>query len=489
MAPSIVFAVIAAYFGMLILVSWLTSRKANMATFFTANRQSPWYVVAFGMLGATLSGVTFISLPGEVGNTNFHYYQMVLGYLLGYFVIGAVLMPLYYRLKLVTIYSYLHQRLGISSYKTGSAFFLISRVIGASFRLFLVATVLQIAFFDNYGVPFFVTVVVTLLLIWLYTYRAGIKTVVYTDTLQTFFMLTSIIISAIIIMNSLDLSFGETVTAIREHRYSKVFNWDWRSGQNFFKQFMSGAFISIVMTGLDQDMMQKNLTCRNIKEAQKNMFWFTLVLLPFNLLFMSLGVLLYIYAQKNGIPIPERSDDLFPLLAMNHFGVFAGIVFLLGIVAAAFSSADSAITSLTTSFCVDFLHIDINKDTPKARRTKRRVHWMFTFLIFLVILVFNAINDRSVLSALFKAAGYTYGPILGLFAFSLMTRYKVRDKWVPLVAVASPIISWFININSANWFNGYQFGYDLLVVNGALMFLGLWFLAVNKEKNRPFVKK
>lgn len=482
MAPSIVFTVIAAYFGILILVSWLTSRKANMATFFTANRQSPWYVVAFGMLGATLSGVTFISLPGEVGNTNFHYYQLVLGYTLGYFVIGAVLMPLYYRLKLVTIYTYLQERFGIKSYKTGSAFFLISRVIGASFRLFLVATVLQIAFFDAYGIRFFVTVIVTLLLIWIYTYRAGIKTVVYTDTIQTFFMLASIIVSAIIIMKSLNMSFGETVTAIREHPYSQVFNWDWRSGQNFFKQFFSGAFIAIVMTGLDQDMMQKNLTCRNIKDAQKNMFWFTLVLLPFNLLFMSLGVLLYIYAQNNGIAIPELSDELFPLLAMNHFGLFAGIVFLLGIVAAAFSSADSALTSLTTAFCVDFLHIDINKDTPRARRTKRRVHWMFTFLIFLVILVFNAINDRSVISALFQAAGYTYGPILGLFAFGLLTRFRLMDKWVPFVAIVSPILTWIISTNSEAWFGGYQFSYDLLMVNGLLTFTGLMLLSIGRGK-------
>lgn len=482
MAPSIVLAVMAGYFGILILVSWLTSRKANMATFFTANRQSPWYVVAFGMLGATLSGVTFISLPGEVGNSNFHYYQMVLGYTLGYLVIGTVLMPLYYRLNLVTIYTYLQQRFGIKSYKTGSAFFLLSRVVGASFRLFLVATVLQIAFFNAYGVPFFVTVIVTLLLIWLYTYRAGIKTVVYTDTIQTFFMLASIIISAIIIMQALDLSFSETVAAIKSHPYSNMFNWDWRSGQNFFKQFFSGAFIAIVMTGMDQDMMQKNLTCRNIKEAQKNMFWFTLVLLPFNLLFMSLGVLLYIYAQQNGIAIPASSDELYPLLALNHFGLFAGIVFLLGIVAAAFSSADSAITSLTTAFTVDFLGIDINKDTPNARRTKRRVHWMFTFILFVVILGFNAINNQSVISSLFQAAGYTYGPILGLFAFGLMTRFRVWDKWVPLVAIASPLISGIIDFNSEALLNGYRFGYELLILNGLLTFLGLWLLSAGRGK-------
>ena len=482
MPPIIVFSVIAFYFGILILISWLTSRKANMATFFTANRQSPWYVVAFGMIGATLSGVTFISLPGEVGNTNFHYYQLVFGYLLGYFFIGTVLMPLYYRLNLVTIYTYLNRRFGIRSYKSGSAFFLLSRTVGGAFRLFIVATVLQIAFFQAYNIPFFITVIVTLLLIWLYTYRAGIKTVVYTDTLQTFFMLASFIVSAFIIKNALGFSFGEMVTELREHPYTKMFEWDWQAGQNFFKQFFSGAFIAVVMTGLDQDMMQKNLTCKNIKEAQKNMFWFTLVLLPVNLLFMSVGVLLYMYANAKGIPIPESSDRLYPILALNHFNIFAGIVFLLGIIAAAFSSADSALTSLTTAFCVDFLNIDINKDTRKARNTKIGVHWMFTAILFIVIVVFNSINDQSVLSALFKIAGYTYGPILGLFMFGLFTRFNLRDKWVPLVVILSPVISFVIDYNSEAWFGGYQFSYELLVLNGLITFIGLWLLSIRQGK-------
>ena len=474
MSPELVFLVITSYFSLLIFISWLTSRKSNTASFFTANKQSPWYLVAFGMIGASLSGVTFISVPGWVADTKFYYFQMVLGYLLGYFIIASVLMPLYYKLNLVSIYTYLEKRFGIRAYKTGSAFFLLSRVIGASFRLFLVAGVLQLGFFNAFNIPFWITVAVTILLIWVYTFRAGIKTIVWTDTLQTLFMLTAVIVTVFIIGNKLNLNLSGIVSVVKNSDYSKIFDWDWQSKTNFFKQFIAGAFIAIVMTGLDQDMMQKNLTCRNIKDAKKNMFWFSITLVPVNLIFLSLGVLLYYYAAQTGISLPAKSDDVFPFLALNHLSVFAGIIFLLGITAAAFSSADSALTALTTSFGIDFLKLDINKNNARTNRIKRFVHIGFSVLLFLVILLFKALNDESVVSAVFKVAGYTYGPILGLFAFGLISKRKVNDKAVPFVALISPVLIYFINMYSEKLLFGYKFGFELLILNGALTYLGLF---------------
>lgn len=489
MSPLLVFLVIAGYFTLLLSISYFTSKNADNQTFFTANRQSPWYLVAFGMIGATLSGVTFISVPGEVGNSQFSYFQVVLGYIPGYAFIALVLMPLYYRMNLVSIYGYLEQRFGYRSYKTGAGFFLLSRLIGASFRMFLVAGVLQIAFFDKFGMPFWVTVLATIFLIWLYTFRGGIKTIVWTDTLQTFFMLASVGVSIYLIGSELQLTPGEMVSTIENSNLSKVFYWDWQSGNNFFKQFLSGAFIAIVMTGLDQDMMQKNLTCKNLGEAQKNMKWFTVTLVIANLFFLSLGALLYIYASAQNIALPERSDNLFPVLAVNHFNIFAGIIFLLGIVAAAYSSADSALTALTTSFCVDILGMGNEKkqqtQAEKARdidkSTRMKVHIMFSFLLFVVILVFNAINDESVIVAVFKVAGYTYGPLLGLYAYGLYTKMKVKDRFVPWVCLAAPVVSFILDVNSAVWFNGFQFGFFILIINGALTFLGL--LLINAGKS------
>ena len=494
MSPIIVFTVIAAYFSLLILISFLTSRKSNTATFFTANKQSPWYLVAFGMIGASLSGVTFISVPGEVGNSNFFYFQMVIGYLLGYFVIATILMPIYYRLNLVSIYSYLEERFGFVSYKTGAAFFLLSRVIGASFRLFLVATVLQLAFFDSFGIPFEITVISTILLIWLYTYRAGIKTIVWTDTLQTTFMLLAVIISIYLIGKEMDLSFTGLASEIQSSQFSKVFEWDWQSDRNFFKQFFAGAFIAIVMTGLDQDMMQKNLTCKNLKDAQKNMFWFSITLVPVNLLFLSLGALLYSYFASAGISFSgedafklveetgkyANTDRLYPELAINHFGLAAGITFLLGIIAAAFSSADSALTSLTTSFTVDILGIDVNKESKTTQKKKRYIHLGFSLLIFLVILIFKWINDDSVINMVFKVAGYTYGPLLGLYAFGLFTKNKLHDYLVPYIAIMAPQITYLISYYIDYYNLGYKFGFELLLLNGAIMFLGLWFIRTKK---------
>ncbi|MFZ9045388.1 MAG: sodium:solute symporter [Cyclobacteriaceae bacterium] len=480
MSPGLVASIIGGYFGLLILLSWLTSRNSTASTFFTANRSSPWYLVAFGMIGASLSGVTFISVPGEVGNSFWYYFQMVIGYLLGYLVIATVLLPLYYRLQLISIYTYLEQRFGNYAYKTGAFFFLISRVIGASFRLFLVAGVLQIAFFDAFGLPFWVAVLTAILLIWLYTYKGGIKTIVWTDTLQTAFMIVSVMVSIIFIKSALDWSWPDLINAISNDARSEIFNWDWQHPRNFFKQFFAGAFIAIVMTGLDQDMMQKNLTCRSLKDAQKNVLWFSIALIFVNLLFLTLGVLLYQFAEISQIAIPDRTDAFFPLLAVNHFSLLGGIVFLLGITAAAYSSADSALTALTTSFCIDFL--GFRPDNFEEKRSIRKyVHLGFSLLLFVVILGFDAINDDSVINAIFRVAGYTYGPLLGLFAFGLFSRRHAKDARIPLICIASPVITYFLNTYSEVLLGGYKFGFELLIVNGALTFLGL-FLTSQRSK-------
>ncbi len=481
MNPLIVIAVIGGYFALLLLIARITSSKATTQEFFTANRQSPWFVVAFGMIGASLSGITFISLPGEVGNSNFAYFQVVLGYFIGYMIIIKILLPLYYKLNLVSIYGYLEKRFGFWSYKTGAFFFLLSKIIGASFRLFLVAGVLQMALFNSWGVPFWITVSLTIVLIWIYTFRGGIKTIVWTDTFQTLFMLLSVVVSILLIAKNLDIGFTELPAKISASPLSKIFVWEWQSKYNFFKQFIAGAFIVVVMTGLDQDMMQKNLTCRNLRESQKNMFWFSVTLVLVNLLFLSLGVLLYMFASEKGITIPERTDDLFPMLALNHFNTFAGVSFLLGIIAAAYSSADSALTSLTTSFCVDYLDFDRKDDEHYKKKTRIKVHIGFSIIIFLVIVVFNAINNESVINSLFIAAGYTYGPLLGLFTFGLFTKRPVRDRWVPFIAVASPMLSYIINIHSEEWLWGYKFGFEILLLNGLLTYVGLWLISKRND--------
>ncbi len=472
MSNTLVLIVIICFFTVLFLVSYLTSRHSNSETFFTGNRKSPWYIVAFGMIGATISGVTFISVPGEVGNSSWSYFQFILGNFVGYLIIALVLLPLYYKLNLVSIYEYLDQRFGFRSYKTGSFFFILSQTIGASFRLFLVAGVLQLAFFNAIGIPFWVTVFLSIMLIWLYTFKAGIKTVVYTDMLQTFFILLSVGITIVVIINHLNLELGEIVSTVSNHEYSNIFNWEWQSKTNFFKQFLAGIGITIVMTGLDQNMMQKNLTCKNIKDAQKNLFWFSASFVLANILFLSLGVLLYHYSSTMGINIPERTDDLFPLLAIKHFGVLAGVFFLLGIISAAYSSADSSLTALTTAFCIDFLKINTN--TPNQNSTRIKVHIAFSLIIFFVIIVFKFINDDSVVTSVFKAAGYTYGPLLGLFTFGILTNRKVRDRLVPYIAILSPLLCYILNVFSEELLGGYQFGFELLLLNGLFVFLGLW---------------
>ncbi|WP_418509644.1 sodium:solute symporter [Corallibacter sp.] len=472
MSATQIILLILGYFGVLILISYLTGKKSGNDAFFKANKQSPWYVVAFGMIGASLSGVTFISVPGWIEASQFGYMQVVLGYILGYLVIGTVLLPLYYKLNLTSIYSYLGERFGNYSYKTGASFFLISRVVGASFRLFLVANVLQIILFDELGIQFWQTVTITVLLIWLYTFKSGIKTIVWTDTLQTLFMLIAVGVTIYFVSDELGLSGSNVLDYVLNNELSKTFFFDDIKSSNYFwKQFISGAFIAIVMTGLDQDMMQKNLTCKTLKDAQKNMFWFTIVLTIVNFVFLSLGLLLTMYAQQNGID--AHKDDLFPILAKNHLGIGVFIFFLLGLIAAAYSSADSALTSLTTSFSIDILDIEKKYDEQKQVRIRKRIHVLISLVLILVIVAFKyIIKDESVIAKLFVFAGYTYGPLLGLYAFGLFTKWQVRDKIVPFIAILAPILSYVISANSLKWF-GFEFGFFILILNGFLTFLGL----------------
>jgi SSS family transporter len=476
MNPYLVVGIISGYFLILILVSWFTSRNADTQTFFTGNRKSPWFLVAFGMVGATLSGVTFISVPGEVGNSAFSYLQFVFGNIVGYWLIAAILLPLYYRLNLVSIYTFLDQRFGVNSYKTGSFFFLISKLVGAAFRLYLVAGVLQIAFFDAFNIPFSLTVTVTIALIWVYTFRGGIKTIVWTDTLQTIFLVSAVVFTIVTITKNLGWNANDLFHEVAKSPNAKIFFWDWRSGNNFFKQFFAGMFITIVMVGMDQDMMQKNLTCKNKREAQKNMMVFSFSFLVTVFMFLCLGVLLYIFAEKSGVTVPENTDDLYPLLALHYFGLPVGIAFLLGITAAAYSSADSALTALTTSFSVDFLKID-KYDEPKKRHIKKWSHLFFSVLLIIVILLFRVINNESIVVAVFRVAGYTYGPILGLFIFGMYSKRKVKDKWVPAVAVFAPVLCFFISKYSEVVFNGYKFGFELLILNGFITLAGLFLIS------------
>ncbi|MCK5814422.1 MAG: sodium:solute symporter [Flavobacteriaceae bacterium] len=478
MQPHHIILLIIAYFGLLIFISFLTGKNESNEAFFKANKQSPWYVVAFGMIGASLSGVTFISVPGWVENQQFSYMQMVLGYIIGYAVIGLVLMPLYYRLNLTSIYTYLRDRFGNYSYKTGASFFLLSRVIGSSFRLFLVANVLQLILFDSYGIPFWLTVVITILLIWIYTFRGGIKTIIWTDTLQTLFMLIAVGICIYSISDALEID--NLFSYVADSNLSKTFFFDdFKAGNYFWKQFFTGAFIAVVMTGLDQDMMQKNLTCKSLKDAQKNIFWFTIVLVFVNFFFLALGILLTDYAAQLGLE--AQKDDLFPTVAMlGNLGIGVSLFFLLGLIAAAYSSADSALTSLTTSFSLDILEIDKKKSESDQIRIRKKVHVLFSVILIITILIFKYfIADESVISKIFQFAGYTYGPLLGLYAFGLFTKFSIKDKLVPLIAVIAPVLTFLISIYSKKWF-AFDFGFFVLVLNGFLTFIGLLII---KKKN------
>lgn len=467
------------YFVVLILISYLTSKNDSNQDFFKAGKQSPWYLVAFGMIGASLSGVTFISVPGWVEASQFSYFQVVLGYMVGYFVVAFVLLPVYYKLNLTSIYEYLFHRFGFVSHKTGAFFFFVSRVLGAAFRLYLVAIVLQQFIFDEWNVPFEITVIISILLIWIYTFRGGIKTIVWTDTLQTVFMITAVILSIYFITESLDLTFSEFLVSEELKAYSTIFNTDSILDKGYFlKSFFGGVFITICMTGLDQDMMQKNLSCKSLKDAQKNMLSFSIVLTLVTFLFLLLGALLFIYAKRNNIEIPlldgqPKTDLLFPEIALNSgLGITLGITFILGLIAAAYSSADSALTSLTTSFCVDIL--DMSGKSEKAQKSiRKKTHIGMSLLLVLVIISFKYILNSNVIDSLLTVAGYTYGPLLGLFAFGIFTDYKIKDKFVWIVALASVTMVFMLGKIPADDLGGYVIGYELLPINGLLTFIGL----------------
>ncbi len=474
MAPTYLLILIFNYFGVLIGLSYVVGKKEESnETFFKANQSSPWYLVAFGMIGASLSGVTFISVPGKVEASQFVYFQLVLGYILGYLIIGTVLMPLYYKLGLTTIYTYLEQRFGALSYKTGAWFFIVSRTVGSNLRLMLVADVLQTLVFAPLGIPYWLTVTVTIFLIWVYTFKSGIQTIVWTDTLQTLFMLIAVGVSIYTVSSDLGLNLTSITSFVAESEFSKTFFFnDPSSADYFWKQFFSGTFIAIAMTGLDQDMMQKNLTCRSLKDAQKNMFWFTIVLTIVNFLFLVLGLLFTEYAIKNGIDV--HKDQLFPVLANEYLGFGVAFFFTVGLIAAAYSSADSAMTSLTTSFCVDILSIEKKYDALKQIQIRKKVHLSFVLVSIVVILLFKyLIEDASVIDKVLKFAGFTYGPLLGLYSFGLFTKLKVRDNWVPLIALLSVTISILLNLKSQDWF-GFALGFEILIVNGFFTFLGLY---------------
>jgi Na+/proline symporter len=504
MTAALIGSLVLGYFAVLMAVARITGSSASNEDYFIGGHRSPWPLVAFGMIGASLSGVTFISVPGVVGNLSspnqqYGYMQLVLGYLLGYAIIATVLMPLYYRLRLTSIYGYLRERFGLRSYRTGAWFFLLSRTLGSTFRIFLVTVVFQEFVLNALGVPYWLTIGATLLLITLYSFQGGIRTIVYTDTLQTLFMLASVVLTLIFIQGELGLSFGQVMPAIREAGLGQMFFWDSSQAGFFGKQFFAGAAIATVMTGLDQDMMQKNNSCANIRDAQKNMAVFSVVLVGVNALFVTLGALLYLYLAQKGLVAPARTDFLLPMLALEHFPPFIGVVFVIGLIAAAFSSADSAITALTTSFCVDILDAEAREGISERdiRRMRYRVHAGFSLLMILLCYSFYTWSSGDVLGNIFQAAGFTYGPLLGLYAFGLFTRRSVRDRWTPLVCTASVLICLGLSGQSVlgpliglspehieAWrsavlraLGGYQIGFEILIYNGLLTFAGLWLIS------------
>jgi len=474
--PTFILICFLAYTALLFVITWITARKATNRSFFIGNKASPWFVVAYGMIGASMSGVTFMSVPGWVGTANFSYMMVVIGYVFGYFTIARVLLPLYYRMNLTSIYSYLETRFGFWSYKTGAFYFLLSRTIGASFRMFLVVNVLQVFVFDAWHIPFSLTVGIFIVLILMYTFKGGIRTIIWTDTIQTTFMLLALVLSIFLIIGQMGLTPGGMIREVFASGYTRMVFPDWHDKRFFLKELFSGAFIAIVMTGLDQEMMQKNLSCRSLKDAQKNMFTFTGIMVVVNLVILFLGASLYLFSEFKGIGLPARSDDMFPEIAINHLGPVAGLIFLIGLISAAYPSADGALTSLTTSFSIDFLGINKRSDLDEAgkRRLRQTVHIAFAFVLLMVIVLFRAINDRAVIDKLFTIAGYTYGPLLGLYAFGLFTRWQVRDRWVPVIALASPVICYLLSDWSVELFHGYRFGFELLILNGFITFAGLF---------------
>lgn len=489
MSPYLILGSIGAYFAVLLGIAWYTSRKAGAQGYFLGNKASPWIVVAIGMIGDSLSGVTFISVPGQVGTNYFSYLQLVLGFWLGYFVIAYVLLPIYYRMNLTSIYTYLGERFGKNSQKTGALFFMLSRLLGAGARLYLTATVLQIFVFERMGIPFWLSVTIVIILILIYTYRGGIQTLVWTDTLQSTLLVGGVVFTIASITNSMDWSMGEMIGNVFNSKYSEMLVLDWRGKTYVLKHLVGGALISIAMTGLDQNMMQKNLSCPNLKDAQKNVISFSFVMVLVNVFFLSLGALLYIYADFINFKIPDNTDDLFPQLALSKLGFATGIAFIIGLTASTFSSADSVLTTLTTSFYIDFLGLDKNTVLTQQQKNSKRhlIHVVFAIFLLGVILLFRAFNNRAIVDTVFLIANYTYGPLLGLFAFGILTRKKLWDVVVPVVCLAAPLLTYVIAQNSAQWLGGYVFGNELLLLNGGLTFLGLFLISYkNYDRQKDF---
>lgn len=475
MNGTLILLIIVCYFAFLMLISYFTSRKTSNEAFFIGGKESPWPLVALGMVGTSISGVTFVSVPGMplTNGMDMTYMQTVFGFVLGYFVIAGVLLPLYYRLNLTSIYTYLGQRFGNRAYKTGASFFLLSKIIGAAARLYIVALILQRYVFDQWNVPFVFTVCCIIGLIWLYSHRSGIKTIVWTDALQTICLVGALVLIIYKLMYFMDLDLSGVVKQVTSSEHFRIFEFkDWQTTQNFFKQFISGIFITIVMSGLDQDMMQKNLSCKNLKDAKKNVYVYGLAFIPVNLLFLSLGILLINFASFRGIALPAMGDEMLPLLATQYLGPSVVIFFCIGIIAAAFSSADSALTALTTSFCVDIL--DVKKDDQKVAERKRKItHIMMSVLFVFFIMIIKAVNNRSIIDAIYIIASYTYGPLLGMYAYGLFTRKMANDRWIPYIAVGSPIICYLLDQIMFRYM-GYKFGYEMLMINGAFTFIGLY---------------
>lgn len=483
MSPVLVLITIAAYFAILFTISYIAGRKADNAGFFLGNRKSTWYVVAFAMIGSSISGVTFVSVPGMVATSNFSYLQMVLGFVAGQFIIAFLLIPLFYKMNLVSIYEYLENRFGLSSYRTGAWFFFISKMLGAAVRLFLVCLTLQLLVFDPLKLPFILNVIATVALVWLYTFRGGVKSLIWTDSLKTFCLVVSVVLCIYYIASDLNLSFTGMVNTVVDSDFSRFFFFDDVNDKRyFFKQFLAGVFTMIAMTGLDQDMMQRNLSCKNFKDSQKNMITSGISQFFVILLFLMLGVLLYTFTAQNGITNPAKSDELFPMVATGgYFPVIVGVLFIVGLISSAYSAAGSALTALTTSFTVDILGTK-GKSEQEVVTIRKRVHIGMAIVMGIVIFIFNILNNTSVIDAVYILASYTYGPILGLFAFGMLTKKQVRDKYIPLVAILSPILCFILQKNSEVWFNGYAFSYELLIFNAFFTFIGLCLLTVNEKK-------
>ena len=488
MSPTLIISCIGLYFGGLLLIAYLTSKNSTAESYFSGNHTSPWYAVAFGMIGDSLSGVTYISVPGKVGGANFSYLQLVLGYFVGYFIISKVLLPIYYKMNLVSIYTYLESRFGRHTQKTGAFFFILSRILGASGRLYLAAGVIQFFVFDqikSVHVPFWLSVSVILVLMLLYTYKGGIKTLVWTDTFQSLFLVLGVVVSIAIIIDKMDIGFGQAITNIASSDYSKTFFWDWHKSNFFVKEFIGGIFIAVAMTGLDQNMMQKNLSCKSLADAQKNIFWFSIVMVIVNIFFLSLGVLLYQYYAHAAIDLPMNAetgkiitDKVFPNLALNHLGIFAGLIFIIGLTAATFSSADSVLTTLTTSTYIDMLEYDRNTTLTDEQKSKRRtyIHIGFAFILWLVIIVFDILNQRAIIDTILMLAGYTYGPLLGLFAIGLFTKLNLNDRLVPVICVVAPIVTYVLANFVVKTMTTYEIGNELILINAGFTMLGLMFV-------------